>query len=670
MRSRWSDADATGLDPLALRVYTSRLIGAEPSLVLFGGGNTSVKHTARDHLGRDVPSLSIKGSGSDLRTIETRHFAALRLDDLRSLRARDSMTDEAMVEFLGHCQLRSDAPRPSIETLLHAFLPLDWIDHSHADAVLALTNQPDGAATVRDALGDGVAVVPYLQPGFTLSKVVADAYDADPSVIGIVLDKHGLVTFGATARESYERHIELVTRAEDYARRREARHAPYPRTAPAAGEAARIAPVLRGRLARDRRVVVRFDGSPRVRAFVDRPDLSALALVGPATPDHVLRTKRLPLILTAREPEEIEAAVEGYAREYRAYVRRHQAEGGFEHDPRPRVTLVPGVGMFTAGASAAEADAIAGIYRHTMDVIESADAIGRYTALVEAELFAIEYWPLELYKLSLAPPERPLARRVALVTGAGRGIGRAIAVALASAGAFVLVTDVDADAAEAVRDEIEAAGDAADAIALDVAADANVDAAFDHAARAAGGVDIVVSNAGVADSAPIDRLDLATWRRSLDINATGHFLVCRAAVNQMRAQGLGGSIVLICTKNVFDPGAEFGAYSAAKAAELQLGRVLAIENGRHRIRVNMVNPDAVFGDSGLWSDELRRGRAAAHNVPESRLETYYAERNLLRVSVEASDVAQAVLFLASDRSAKTTGAVLPVDGGVRGAFPR
>lgn len=670
MRSRWSPADASGLDPLTLRVYTSRLIGAEPSLVLFGGGNTSVKHTERDHLGRQVASLSIKGSGSDLRTIEPRHFAPLRLDDLRSLRARDSMTDEAMVEFLGHCQLRSDAPRPSIETLLHAFLPLEWIDHSHADAILTLTNQPDGAETVRDALGDGVAVVPYIQPGFTLSKIVADAYDANPSATGIVLDKHGLVTFGTTARESYERHIELVTRAEDYARRRRKRDGPHPQTAPATDEAARVAPVLRGRLARDRRVVVRFDGSPRIRAFVDRPDLPELALAGPATPDHVLRTKRLPLIVTGCEPAELESAVEGYAREYQAYVRRHRADDDFEHDPRPRVTLVPGVGMFTAGASVAEADAIGSIYRHTMDVIESADAIGRYTALSEAELFAIEYWPLELYKLSLAPPERPLARRVALVTGAGRGVGRAIAIALASAGAFVFVTDIDDGAAAVVRDEIEGAGDAVDAIALDVAAEVDVDAAFAHVARTAGGADIVVSNAGVADSAPIDRLDLATWQRSLDVNATGHFLVCRAAVSQMRAQALGGSIVLICTKNVFDPGADFGAYSAAKAAELQLGRVLAIENGQHRIRVNMVNPDGVFGDSGLWTHELRRGRAAAHNVSVDRLETFYAERNLLRVPVDAADVAQAVLFLASDRSAKTTGAVLPVDGGVRGAFPR
>ena len=667
MQSRWSDDDARGLDPLDLRVYTSRLIGAEPALVLHGGGNTSVKLDDRDHRGRPRRALAIKGSGSDLRTIEPSDFARLHLDDLEALRPRSEMSDDEMLAYLARSSLDPDAPRPSIETLLHAFLPDAWVDHSHADAVLALTNQPDGPRLVQEVYGDRVAVVPYILPGFKLAQLTADVYAANPGVEGLVLDMHGLVTFGATARESYERHVELVTLAEERVR-------PHlPAHGSARGDeaaAAALAPVLRGALSAVRQVIVRWDGSPRVRAFADRPDLDQISQQGPITPDHVLRTKRLPLVLPATAPESVRDAVGAYRADYERYAREHGGADAFRHDAAPRVVLVPGVGMFTTGATWDEAGMVADMYRHSMDVIEAATAIGAYRALPPRDLYDMEYWPLELYKLTRAPPERELARRVALVTGAGRGIGRAIARALASDGAFVFVTDIDSDAATAVAEAIAAAGGRAQALPLDVTSERQTAEAFEAAARQVGGVDIVVSNAGVAAAAPLGDLELDTWQRSLDINATGHFLVCRAALRQMRSQGLGGSIVLICTKNALDPGAGFGAYSAAKAAQLQLGRVLAVEGGPDGIRVNMVNPDAVFEGSGLWDADLRAGRAAAHGVAVEDLESFYAQRNLLRQRVTGADVAEAVSFLASDRAAKTTGAVIPVDGGLRGAFPR
>lgn len=669
MRSRWSSEAAAGLDPLALRVYTSRLLGAEPSLVLFGGGNTSVKHDVADPRGGVRRALTIKGSGTDLATIGARGFAPLGLDDLLPLREREALDDETMVELVTLALLDTRAPRPSIETLLHAFIPLDWIDHSHADAILALTNQPDGASRVKEVLGDAVGLVPYIKPGFELSRATADVFEADPSVDGLVLDKHGLVTFGESAQQSYERHIELVSRAE--ARVARSWFGPHRPSAEARTDAARMAATLRGLLSRRRHMIVRSDTSPRVRAFVDHRDVSRFSQQGPATPDHVLRTKRWPLVLPSDDPADAAGAVDRYEAAYADYVREHaDPADDFRHDAGPRVVLAPGIGMFTTGRSVAEAEAVARIYRQTMDVIEGAESMGGYAALPARDLFDIEYWPLELYKLKLAPPERELAGRVALVTGAASGIGRATARRLAAAGAHVFVADIDAEGARASAAGIAADEGAAEPLTFDVTDEDAVTAAMRAMVLAVGGVDIVVSNAGIADAAPIDALPLSAWQRSLDVNATGHFLVTRAAVRAMRQQGLGGSVILVCTKNTFDPGRDFGAYSAAKSAQLQLGRVLAIENGEHGIRVNMVNPDAVFTDSRLWSDDLRAGRAAAHGVTADQLEDFYRRRNLLQTPIGADDVAEAMLFLASDRAAKTTGAVLPVDGGVRGAFPR
>ena len=669
MKSRWVSDVAEQFATIDLRVYSSRLLGADPALVLLGGGNTSVKHDVPGPLEGQVRILSIKGSGSDLASIDSSGFAPLHLDELLPLRERLRMDDETMVELVTLALINSSAPRPSIETLLHAFIPLDWVDHSHADAILALTNQPDGEKIIRDVFGNDVGVVPYIKPGFDLSKAAADVYEADESIIGLVLDKHGLVTFGSTAQESYERHVELVSRAE--ARISQSRKRRVASMFKASDAATQMAMRIRGGLSRRRRMIVRFDGSAGSRAFVDRDDIFEISQQGPATPDHVLRTKRLPMLVSTSDPDDVLSEIERYEAVYSAYVKKHAVScDDFMHDPGPRVVLVPGLGLFTSGRTVREAEGVAEIYRHTMDVIEGATAMSQYIALSEADLFEIEYWPLELYKLQLTPPDRELAGRTAVVSGAAGGIGKSIAHALAVAGAHVFVTDVDLNGAEAVAEQIRNAGDVAEAALMDVTDEGAVEEVFKLIAMTTGGVDIAVSNAGIAQSSSIETLSLSEWKRSLEVNATGHFLFTREAVRSLRAQGIGGSVVLVCTKNTFDPGRDFGAYSAAKAAELQLGRVLAIENGEHGIRVNMVNPDAVFEDSKLWNAKIRSSRASAHGVKVDELEDYYRDRNLLRTRVSGSDVAQAVLFLASDRSPSTTGAVLPVDGGVRGAFPR
>lgn len=669
MKSRWVSEVAEQLATIDLRVYSSRLLGADPSLVLLGGGNTSVKHDVPGPLGGQVRILSIKGSGSDLASIDSSGFAPLLLEELLPLRERSRMDDETMVELVTLALINSSAPRPSIETLLHAFIPLDWVDHSHADAILALTNQPDGEKIIRDVFGNDVGVVPYIKPGFDLSKAASDVYKADKSVIGLVLDKHGLVTFGLTAQESYERHVELVSRAE--ARISRSRKRRVASMSKASAAATQMVMRIRGGLSRRRRMIVRFDGSAGVRAFVDRDDIFEISQQGPATPDHVLRTKRVPMLVSSSDPDDVLSEIERYEAVYSAYVKKYAVPcDDFMHDPSPRVVLVPGLGLFTSGRTVREAEGVAEIYRHTMDVIEGATAMSQYLALSEADLFEIEYWPLELYKLRLAPPDRELDGRIAVVSGAAGGIGQSIARVLAAAGAHVFITDVDLKGAEAVAAQIRDAGDVAEAALMDVTDEGAVETVFKLIAMTTGGVDIAVSNAGIAQSSSIDTLSLSEWKRSLEVNATGHFLFTREAVRSLRAQGIGGSVVLVCTKNTFDPGRDFGAYSAAKAAGLQLGRVLAIENGEHGIRVNMVNPDAVFEDSKLWNAKIRSSRAAAHGVKVNELEDYYRHRNLLRTRVSGSDVAQAVLFLASDRAPSTTGAVLPVDGGIRGAFPR
>ena len=703
MKSRWSDAEAREFsdrygarwgEALALRVYTSRLIGKDPDLVMHGGGNTSVKIVKRTLLGDEVEALCVKGSGWDLDSIEPPGFPALDLAYLRRLRKLEALSDEEMVNQLRTHLFDAGAPNPSVETLLHAFLPHAFIDHTHADAILALTNQRDGADLIRKALGNDVVVVPYVMPGFRLAKLAAEMFEGMPDAHGMVLLKHGLFTFAADAHESYERTIEYVDRAETFLRKR-SRSKPAVRPsgsgAAAAARMSRVGPILRGLLAARgagpdqavRRVVLEHRATDDLLALIAAPECASLAARGPLTPDHVIRTKPRPLFVpdpALEDPEALRAqlakAIDGYRAAYDAYFAEQVRAKGVTRtklDPDPRVLLIPGVGIVCAGKTRKDAAIAADISEHTLRIKDAAEALGRYEPLDDSELFDMEYWSLEQAKLG-KEAEKPLARQVALVTGAAGAIGVGTCAELARAGAHVVLTDVDAEALERARAKVAqiAGASACAAVRMDVTDEASVDAAFDHACHIFGGVDVVVANAGIAQVSALADTDARQFRKVMDVNLIGYFLTLRAAARVLRAQGTGGNVIVNASKNVFAPGADFGAYSASKAAGHQLGKVAAIELAPLGVRVNMINADAVFGEtdtpSGLWRD-IGPDRARSRGLPPEKLQEFYRERNLLHAEVTGAHVGRAVVFFASNQT-PTTGATLPVDGGIAAAFPR
>ena len=686
MNSRWDDATAASLGGLDLLVYASRLIGAESSLVVWGGGNTSIKQTERDHRGRECRVLRVKGSGSDLKSIQKKDFPGVRMDDIEALLPREDMGDAEMVDYLRFALQDPGGARPSIETLLHGFLPAPAVIHTHADAIVSLTNNDRAGDVLKEVYGDEVVALPYRRPGFRISKDVADTLTARPRLRAMLLQKHGTICWGDTVKDAYLATLELISRAEEAIAHRAKGRTRFGGVAiapPPPDERRRVAlavaPFLRGLVGRERRQVLYFDDAPDVLELAASRDAAALCAVGPATPDHTIYTKRLPCYVPVDRPGDAEAvkaatraAVERFVADYTAYFEAHNREGATLVDPYPRVIVMGGLGMFTIGKDRRTAGIVNDIYHHTVSVLGAATAFGRYVSLSARDAFDVEYWPLELYKLQQAPPEKELARRVALVTGGAGGIGRAVALRLAAEGAHVVVADVDGAGARKVAEEVLAVQGAGRAVGvgLDVTREASVRAALEETVLAYGGLDIVVSNAGIAHSAPVAEMELADWERSFAVNSTGHFLVARESMRVLRAQGTGGAFVFVATKNVMSPGKDFSAYSAAKAAEAQLAKVLALEGGPHGIRSNIVNPDAVFRDSKLWSDDVRRERARAQGISVDDLEDFYRKRNILARPILPEDVAEAVLFLASDRSAKTTGCSLSVDGGVKDAFPR
>ena len=661
MQNRWSETPEDVIEQL---VSQSRLVGMEEALVLWGGGNNSVKARAADLLGNPIDVMYIKSSGSDMKSIVPKQFPGVRLDLIAPLRSRnEDMTDQEMVDYLAKCLIDPASARPSIETLLHAFLPAKAVLHTHADAILALTNTRGREATVRECFGDSVILVPYRRPGFRLSRDVADAFDAQPDAEGLVLMNHGLITWGDTVQEAYERHIALVTKAEESTSRRVVKSSSISTTRRLDdSKTAQMRGALNGR-------ILEFDDSPEVLSFLDRTDVAKITQIGAATPDHLLYTKRDPLLLN--EDDDVRAALDAYTARAKAHYDAHPSEFAML-DPTPRIVLMPGAGMWTAGKDARAARIVRDIYRHTTSILAAAESLGGYETLDDHHAFHAEYWPLELYKLTLLPKEKELASKVALITGAASGIGRACAERFAEEGAHVVVTDVDLALAEQVAQKVVEKNGLRRAIALrlDVSDEADVERAYTETVRAYGGVDVVVSNAGISSFGSLDTLPATEWDRAFAVNARGHFLVARAAMRIMKAQGLGGSIVFNASKNVTAPGKEFGAYSVSKAAEAQLCRIVALEGGEHGIRANMLNPDAIFGGSRFWSDEMRSMRAQAYGIDSEKLPDFYRNRTLLKVEVTADDVAEAALFLAGPRSAKTTGAMLPVDGGVKEAFPR
>jgi len=680
---RWpADADVPD-DALDALLLASHLLGADRAVANYGGGNTSAKGVSADHTGRAIATMWVKGSGCDLATMTRSDFTPLRLDEVTPLFERDAMSDADMVAYLARCQLEPTAPRSSIETLLHAFVPAPHVHHTHPDAVGALAGARDGRAHVAECFGEEAAWIEYVRPGFALAKEVAIAVRNDPRLRLVVLAKHGLVVWGATVEESYRQTIAVVNRAAEFVNQHAARRRRFGggrrRVADADARRARlreVLPELRGALSQERAKVLVVDVSPPVAQFVDSRDAAALVEIGAACPDHLVHTKRVPLwipcdprgddapTLAARIGERARA----YREEYRAYVQRHADTSTVAADPDARVALIEGVGLVAAGTSLAAARLSRDLYHRAIEVMAGADALSGFVSLTEAESFAIEYWPLELYKLSLAPGPAELQGKVALITGAAGGIGRAIVETLAGAGASIVGFDIDADGAAAA---LESLGDGGVAVGGDVTDEASVGAAFSAAIDAFGGVDIVVSNAGVASSAAIEDTTLAEWERNQAVLGTGYFLVAREAFRVLRRQGRGGALVFVASKNGLVAGQNAAAYSTAKAAELHLARCLAEEGGAAGIRVNTVNPDAVLHRSRIWDSSWRAARASAYGIAPEQLEEHYRQRTTLGVNIEPEDVAQAVLHFASAaRSGKSTGNLLNVDGGVAAAYPR
>ena len=682
MNNLWDEADARAAidrygalgvgEDLALRTYSARLLGADSSLVLHGGGNTSVKGTARDLFGEEMAVLYVKGSGWDLATIEPPGHPAVRLAPLLRLREMECLSDENMVTAQRQNLLDASAPNPSVETLLHAFIGEKFIDHTHAMAVLALANQPDAQALITRVFGDRVACVSYVMPGFALAKAAAAAFDARPGLEGLVLLNHGLFSFGATARQSYERMIDLVGLAEQYIEARSPKVTPARRVTEGHG-AADILPVLRGVLAAGSKArgpsrwIFDLRATPEVIKFVGDPRLADWAGRGVATPDHVIRTKRHPLVLPPPRGEleawrgEAERALDAYIADYGAYFAANAARAGggkVQLDPLPRVVAIAGVGLVGVGANAGQAAATADIAQSWAATLLRAEAIGRFSPLGEADTFDMEYWSLEQAKLGKAR-ERRLERHVVLITGAAGTIGAAIAGAFAAEGAQVALLDVDGAAAERAARAIDRH---ALALACDVTDGGAVTRAFEAVCARFGGVDIVVSNAGAATTGMMESLSPEALRASFDLNFFAHQSVAQVAVRVMRAQGMGGALLFNVSKQAVNPGPDFGAYGASKAALLALVRQYALEHGVDGVRANAVNPDRIR--SGLLSEAMIGARSAARGVSAQA----YMAGNLLKVEVTAVDVAQAFVFAALME--KTTGAVFTVDGGNVAAMMR
>ena len=679
MKSGWVESEAqaaiehyarlgVGRD-LALRVYTTRLLGRDPALVLHGGGNTSVKTTMPDLLGEEVAVLCVKGSGADMAVIEPAGLPAVRLERLRKLRARTALSDEDMVRLQRENLIEPAAPNPSVETLLHAFLPHKFVDHTHANAILSLVDQPDGEAICAGVYDGRIGVVPYVMPGFALAKLAADVYDAKPDVEGLILHKHGIFTFGESASEAYERMIALVTLAEERLRKNRKAVFATAQLPQAIAPVAAVAPVLRGACSlKDdkiegawRRLILDFRATPGILNFVNGAELKRYSQAGLVTPDHTIRTKNWPLIVAAPERGKADdfkaaahAAVQAFIAHYQAYFARQNARvGGIKKplDPLPRVALVPGLGLFGFGRSKKDARIAADLAECAAAAITDAEAIGRFESISEADMFDMEYWSLEQAKLGVAK-ELPLAGQVAVITGAGGTIGAATAKAFAAAGAEVALLDLDEGAA---KEKAKAIGGATLAVGCDVTDPASVPAAFERVAEAFGGVDIVVSNAGAAWQGRIGEVDEAVLRKSFELNFYGHQRVAQAAVKMMLAQGTGGCLLFNVSKQAVNPGPNFGPYGLPKAATLFLVRQYAVDYGSDGIRANAVNADRIR--SGLLNDAFIAERSKARGVSERD----YLSGNLLGREVTAEDVAQAFLHQALEL--KTTGDVTTVDGG-------
>lgn len=677
MQSQWNDAAAETLvadyaargiaRDLALRVYTTRLLGRDPRLVLHGGGNTSCKTTATDLVGDRWPVLCVKGSGWDMATIEPAGLPAVKLEGLRKARKLGKLSDEDMVALQRSNQIDPAAPNPSVETLLHAFLPHTFVDHTHSTAILSVVDQDGSRQLCEKIFGKNLGFVPYIMPGFDLAVAAADVFDENAKVEGLILDKHGIFTFGDTAKEAYERMIHYVTLAEDYvARNGKPTVQRVPSTAPLAS-AREIAPTLRGAIAYRRssreteRFVSSFRTSPAILDFVGADNLDDLARRGVSTPDLSIRIKTGPMVLPAPDlaafadyGKMIHERVNNFVADYTDYFTRNNARVGGDRvmlDPMPRLTLIPGVGLFGHGRTLKDAKIAADCAEMWIEAIVGAEAIGQFRPLSHDQLFDLEYWSLEQAKLKGNKP-KILTGQVMVVTGGGGAIGAATARLFAANGAHVAVLDLDKAAAEAAAKK---AGNDSVGIACDVTEKDSVRTAFDVVIDTYGGADVVISNAGAAWEGGIGEIDDALLRRSFELNFFAHQTVAQQAVKLFRQQGTGGVLLFNVSKQAVNPGANFGAYGLPKAATLFLSRQYALEYGKDGIRVNAVNADRIR--SGLLTDKMIGSRSAARGLSKED----YMSGNLLGQEVTAEDVAQA--FLHQTLAERTTADVTTVDGG-------
>ncbi|WP_048645987.1 bifunctional aldolase/short-chain dehydrogenase [Nitratireductor soli] len=677
MQNLWNDSHAEKLvedyakkgvaRDLALRVYTTRLLGGEPRLVLHGGGNTSLKTTTTDILGREWEVLCVKGSGWDMGVIEPAGLPAVKMDTLLAARSLGTLGDEDMVAMQRASLIDPGSPNPSIETLLHAFLPQKFVDHTHSTAILALVDQQDSEALCKKVFGAKMGFVPYIKPGFDLAKAAADIYDANPQVDGLILDKHGIFTFAETAKDAYDLMIQYVTMAEDYVARNG--KAPFkPVALPAQPAApAEIEPYLRGAIAipegdgKFGRMVCDFRTSPKILDYVNADTAEELATRGVSTPDLSIRIKTGPMVLPAPEAGKLDQygkvireKVAEYAARYKNYFETNNAADDVERtmlDTMPRLTLVRGLGLFGHGRSMKEAKIAADVGEMLVEAVTGAEAIGSFHPLALSDLFELEYWSLEQAKLASNKP-KPLSGQVALVTGGAGAIGAATAKLFAAQGAHVVVVDLDEAKAQAAAKQ---AGNASIGVGADVTDPAAVRAAFDRARAVFGGVDIVVSNAGAAWEGKIGELDDATLRKSFELNFFAHQSVAQNAVRLFKQQGTGGVLLFNASKQAVNPGANFGAYGLPKAATLFLSRQYALDYGSIGVRSNAVNADRIR--SGLLTDEMIASRSTSRGLSEKD----YMGGNLLGLEVRAEDVAQA--FLHQALAERTTADVTTVDGG-------
>jgi rhamnulose-1-phosphate aldolase/alcohol dehydrogenase len=687
VKNRWEDSKANFESDLDGLVYRSNIFGQDRAVVNLFGGNTSTKTMEKDFRGNEIEVMWVKGSGSDLATMTRENFTGLKMEDIRPLMERDDMSDEDMVDYLAHCMIDSSHPRSSIETLLHAFLPYKHVDHTHPDAIISIACADNGQEIAEEIYGDRFVWVPYIRPGFKLSKMIAEGVQNNPQAELVIMEKHGLVTWGETSKESYDKTISIIQEAEDYIEAKAEGQTLFGGSKfDALDEEERkdiltqVLPVIRGQVSKENKMIITYDDSEPVLSFVNSRDAKELSQVGAACPDHLVHTKRVPLFVdwdpsnkNAEELiERIKSGIQSFAEEYTAYFERHHAKGDVMFEPVPRVILIPGIGMINTGKSLKNASVSESLYHRAISVMRGSTVLGNFVSLNEEESFLIEYWPLELYKLSLAPKEAEFSRQVAFITGAAGGIGTATSYRLVSEGAHVVLADINIEGAEQLAQAIneEYGEKRALAVKLDVTSEAEVKEAMKQSVLTFGGIDIIVNNAGLASSSPFEETTMDTWNLNMNVLVTGYFLVAREAFKIMKDQAVGGSMVFIGSKNSIYAGKNVTAYSTAKAAEVHLARTIAAEGGEHGIRVNSILPDAVIRGSKIWDSEWKKERASSYGIDTDDLEEHYRQRTILGVNILPEDIAESIAFLASSKASKTTGSMLTVDGGVAAAFTR